>query len=358
MASPYGNSAVYRGAQRRANMIQNRDTANQQTNPLRDSILGTPLEDKEELQQAPPELPTTESGSQFTLKPYSDGGGSRLARPANGPSTDGSQPADLFNRGQGQGRFGQGGMQGNDGSLAGFMGRQKQFKGINSIEQGYRQLLGREADPEGLAAMQQNPGGLQGALRTLYESPEGQAYRQSQLRAKPQTHGAQGQQPQTPQYDSSNWDTDGWATPQYLGKAAGGAMAGWDQTNWDDQNMQTPKYVVGRILSNYTPSIDGLGAAMEEIQQAYPGAEFDGKDKIIIPGLGTIDVLVNAGGDNMSWAWQDQTNGPQDSPLAQSITQGATSPASSLLGGLDPSLFNDPAWRQLLESLGISLNGL
>ena len=122
--------------------------------------------------------------------------------------------------------------------------------------------------------------------------------------------------------------------------------------------MQTPKYVVGRILSNYTPSIDGLGAAMEEIQQAYPGAEFDGKDKIIIPGLGTIDVLVNAGGDNMSWAWQDQTNGPQDSPLAQSITQGATSPASSLLGGLDPSLFNDPAWRQLLESLGISLNGL
>ena len=135
-------------------------------------------------------------------------------------------------------------------------------------------------------------------------------------------------------------------------------MAGWDQTNWDDPNMQTPKYVVGRILSNYTPSMDGLGAAMEEIQAAYPGAEFDGKDKIIIPGLGTIDVLVNAGGDNMSWAWQDLTNSPGDagqSTLQASLTGGAADPTSALLSGLDPSLLNDPTWRQLFEELGIKI---
>lgn len=159
--------------------------------------------------------------------------------------------------------------------------------------------------------------------------------------------------------DRSAWNTEGWATPEYLGRAAGGAMSGWDQTNWDDPNMQTPKYVVGRILSNYTPSIEGLGQAMEEIQKAYPGATFDGKDKIVIPGLGTIDALVNAGGDNMSWAWQDLTNDPGTSGSLQQAVLGGAGDAmnqtQSILDGLDPALLQDPQWRELLKSLGVNI---
>lgn len=353
MAAPYGNSAVYRGAQRRANMIQNRDTANQQEDPLKQSIMGTPLEED----QPSPQLPTNEGGSQFTLKPYSDNGGFKKPqmRPANGPSGLGQQQqrGDLFNRGGAMSGGGSNplldsinrspvetGQSGGDIGRIVDQARRAYGSPGSSVQNG---VNGATVDPESSTSGQ----GIEEILKLL-----GVGSGQSTLGA------GQPEQGTGQSLDSSQWNTEGWATPQYLGKAAGGAMAGWDQTNWDDQNMQTPKYVVGRILSNYTPSIDGLGAAMEEIQQAYPGAEFDGKDKVIIPGLGTIDVLVNAGGDNMSWAWQDQTNGPQDSPLAQSITQGATSPASSLLGGLDPSLFNDPAWRQLLESLGINLNGL
>lgn len=158
--------------------------------------------------------------------------------------------------------------------------------------------------------------------------------------------------------DRSQWNTEGWATPEYLGKAAGGAMAGWDQTNWDDQNMQTPKYVVGRILSNYSPTIEGLGQAMAEIQQAYPGAEFDGKDKVTIPGLGTIDMLVNAGGEGGSWAWQDLTNDPGGSPLQTAVLGSAgetMNPTQSILDGFDPALLQDPQWRQLLKSLGVNI---
>lgn len=164
--------------------------------------------------------------------------------------------------------------------------------------------------------------------------------------------------------DRSQWNTEGWATPEYLGQAAGGAMAGWDQTNWDDQNMQTPKYVVGRILSNYSPDIQGLSAAMAEIQKAYPGATFDGKDKVTIPGLGTIDMLVNAGGENGSWAWQDLTNDPGtpgggvNNALQTALLSGTgelMNPAQGILEGFDPSLLQDPRWREMLKSLGVNI---
>lgn len=165
---------------------------------------------------------------------------------------------------------------------------------------------------------------------------------------------------QTGVQNPGTWDTDGWATPKYLGRAAGGPMAGWDQKNWDDSNMQTPKYVVGRILSNYEPSEQGLTEAMKEISQAYPGASFDGKDKITIPGLGVIDVLVNAGGENKSWAWQDQTNVSGD-PLTAAIS----TPTNPLMAGNTAqaqgntdaiSMFmQDPKWRDMLRSLGIKV---
>lgn len=323
MAYYYGNDPASQYNQTDANSIQSRQLRRRRLGQAlggETPALGTQEEpDRVELQT--PEAPTQANGRQRMIQPlHAALGGNRNSQIPQRP--------DLFN-------------------------------GISSVEQGYKQLLGREADPDGLAAMNQNPQGLRGALNTMYNSDEGKAYRQSQLAPKPQTPPTTPVTGQGQTYDSSQWDTDGWGTPQYLGKAAGGAMAGWDQKNWDDQNMQTPKYVVGRILSNYTPSMDGLGQAMQEIQQAYPGATFDGKDKIEIPGLGTIDVLVNAGGDNMSWAWQDLTNDPQaNGPLMQALgagTDALTNPIAGLLEGLDPSVLQNPQWREMLKSLGVNI---
>ena len=335
MAAPYGNSAVYRGAQRRANMIQNRDTEQQQQTPLQQSLMGTPLETQEEPERV--EGPTDASGMQFTLKPYS--GGEKIKRP---PSFGGNSrlPAtkeNFLNFGA------------NRTPRAKFGATQPQFTG-QQLQSSGQDVQNDEAL---LASLSRSPvdtpdAGLGGTPTPTAPTP-----------TAPDPLAALLGGGDKPALDSSQWNTEGWGTPGYLGQAAGGAMAGWDQTNWDDPNMQTPKYVVGRILSNYEPSIEGLGQAMQEIQQAYPGAEFDGKDKIIVPGLGTIDVLVNAGGDNTSWAWQDLTNDPGttggNADLTASIGQGATDPTSALLSGLDPSLLNDPTWRQLLQSLGIKL---
>ena len=48
------------------------------------------------------------------------------------------------------------------------------------------------------------------------------------------------------------WRTGGYAPPKAPASSfASQAMAGWDQTKWSDPNHQSPKYVVGRILSNY-----------------------------------------------------------------------------------------------------------
>lgn len=347
MASPYGNSAVYRGAQRRANMIQNRETP-QQEDPLRQSIMGTPLE--EQPQEPAFEAPVQPEGPQFSLKPYSDKGQIKQPRPTSSGSPAGLG-SDLFNRGSvaptskpysggdPMSRFGSArqGMPSSAANAAAMFG-----SGSQHLNRAYSPQQPEEG---------QEPQGNADLLASILPP--------AQQESTPPTQTVDELLPQlTPQQDKSQWNTEGWATPEYTGKAAGGPMAGWDGTNWDDPNMQTPKYVVGRILSNYTPSMEGLGQAMEEIQKAYPGAEFDGKDKIIVPGLGTIDVLVNAGGDNMSWAWQDLTNDPGTSPeLASSIVGGskATDPTSALLGGLDPSVLNDPAWRELLAGLGIKI---
>jgi hypothetical protein len=122
-----------------------------------------------------------------------------------------------------------------------------------------------------------------------------------------------------PAVDRSKWNTDGYQAPTFQPKAAGGAMAGWDQEKWANTNHQTPKYGVGRILSNYAPTVEGLAQALPEIQRAYPGVTFDGKDKLMIPGVGTIDVLVGASQGGREWAWQDMPErgvSPYEPPMS------------------------------------------
>jgi hypothetical protein len=109
--------------------------------------------------------------------------------------------------------------------------------------------------------------------------------------------------------DASGWNTDGYQAPGYVPAQAGPVPAGWDATKWNDPNHQTPKYGVGRILSNFPPTVEGLAAAMPDIEQAYPGTTFNGKDKLTIPGVGTVDVLEAAGVGGKAWRWGAEDGG-------------------------------------------------
>lgn len=170
--------------------------------------------------------------------------------------------------------------------------------------------------------------------------------------------------PTVPTYDSSQWDTDNYAAPGYIAQDFNpGAMLGWEQSNWDNANMQTPKYVIGRILSKYDPQGGLTPEALAEIQQAYPGATFDGKDMLNIPGVGMTDILVNAikGQGGESWAWQDpgaggaggtgQSAGAGMMPVAGgSVPLPTITGASGASGGAAPAAGNQ-SWQDVLASI-------
>lgn len=119
-------------------------------------------------------------------------------------------------------------------------------------------------------------------------------------------------------------NTDGYAQPAYAVAGSSQAPAGWDPTKWATGTHQTPKYVVGRILSQYAPTVDGLSQAIAEVQRAYPGTTFNGKDKLTIPGVGTIDVLQGASQGGQAWQWLDEA-------AASSAPAAATTSMQSLI---------------------------
>lgn len=104
-------------------------------------------------------------------------------------------------------------------------------------------------------------------------------------------------------------------TPTPPGGSGGGSSSGfppvppgWDPVKWNDPNHKTPKYVVGRILAKYPPTLAGLKQAQAELQAEFPGMTYNGKDKITIPGLGEIDVLQGASNGGVAWQWIDEAN--------------------------------------------------
>lgn len=92
-------------------------------------------------------------------------------------------------------------------------------------------------------------------------------------------------------------------TPASTEGVAPHAPPGWDEAKWNDPNHNTPKYVVGRILSKYQASPEGLRQALPEIEALFPGSKITGGrgDKIDIAGVGLTDVLRS---DN-TWQWHD-----------------------------------------------------
>lgn len=118
--------------------------------------------------------------------------------------------------------------------------------------------------------------------------------------------------------DTSKWDTNGYPIPGHTAGNPGQAPAGWDPLKWADPNHQSPKYVVGRILSQYPPTTAGLQQAIAEIAKAYPGAKLVGPGDIDLGfGDGAVDVLIGAASGGSGWTWIDQagaSQGPAPAP--------------------------------------------
>jgi hypothetical protein len=132
--------------------------------------------------------------------------------------------------------------------------------------------------------------------------------------------------------DQSAWNTDGFAKPAFTAQPTGGPLDGWDATKWADPNHQTPKYVWGRIAA---ANAGNPQAAIQQMLQAYPGATFDGKDKIIgIPGLGPIDVFQGASVGQNTPQWIDEANagGGGAAPTKPFDDGGYTGRPSSIMG--------------------------
>jgi hypothetical protein len=112
--------------------------------------------------------------------------------------------------------------------------------------------------------------------------------------------------------DTSGWNTGGYAIPGYTSTAYNpNAVSGYDPAKWADPLHQTPKYVVGRILSQYNLNDPTqLQSAMADIAKAYPGTTWAGKDVVNIPGIGNVDVIRDFGGESgIAWQPEDQGGG-------------------------------------------------
>lgn len=153
---------------------------------------------------------------------------------------------------------------------------------------------------------------------------------------------------QGPSIPSSSWNTDGFAAPSYTAsRYDSNALSGWEASKWNDPNHQTPKYVVGRILSNYPDNPGGLTAAIQDIQRAYPGASLVNPTSgtINIPGIGLVDVGVSFGsGGGRGWAWQPISGSTPTNSTASTVQGGTAAPTSSVESLILQALSASPSY--------------
>lgn len=115
-------------------------------------------------------------------------------------------------------------------------------------------------------------------------------------------------------------------------------MPGWDSCKWNDPLHQTPKYVVGRIIAHYPHTPNGLKAAARDIAKKYPGSKVIADktgDKIDIPCVGVIDLVVAADGPDVgkAWAWQVVTDKCKACPDGKDHCDGSHISKSKMCGG-------------------------
>lgn len=89
------------------------------------------------------------------------------------------------------------------------------------------------------------------------------------------------------------------------------APDGYDQNKWANAEHQTPKYKITRITTKYNLQDPAeRERAIAEIMQAEPGTQFNGKDKIMLPGSGEgrgvwVDIFGGASTGQYRPQWID-----------------------------------------------------
>lgn len=154
--------------------------------------------------------------------------------------------------------------------------------------------------------------------------------------------------------DTSGWDTDGYAVPGYTAQNFGVAPDGYDREKWKNPNHQTPKYVVARLQAE----AGGDKAKFAQLlAQAYPGATFDGKDKIAgIPGIGTVDVYggASAGQNFIRWGVDEggagTGGGPDPFNNGPTLVDTGGVIRTPHQGGT-PTMLGDSTYQKLLKAL-------
>jgi len=193
----------------------------------------------------------------------------------------------------------------------------------DTIKKAYKRWTGREADPAGLQAHLNNPYGLEGALRAIYESEESQKYGQANPEAwrgiappgtvPPVVPGATtpvAVQPQifqgfTPRYAMEGFD---FAREQNTGKSAKDAFA--FLSNQAPPPPINNKAALGEwFKKNVAPGMDALGHKIISID----GDKFTFENW---QGRFTVDFGRGAGAEGGALAWQvddataQMANGP------------------------------------------------
>lgn len=162
--------------------------------------------------------------------------------------------------------------------------------------------------------------------------------------------------------DPGTFDTGGYAQPGFTASNfAQQAPSGYDPAKWTNPQHQTPKYVVSRILSGYNlgdPS--QLQAAVADIQRAYPGTTWGGRDVMNIPGIGDVDFITDFGGANgLAWQPADGAAPPSNTGPARSLFNAIQGVGAQGAGSGAGSPFQAPGSADPFASMGggVFMNG-
>jgi hypothetical protein len=227
----------------------------------------------------------------------------------------------------------------------------------------YQQYLGRDASQGEIQSRLADPGfNASRHQQDIANSAEARAYAQRPQGQQPQMPpgGYQPPQVQAPPgaprlpSDPRGWNTDNYPKPGWVAQQPSrNPPAGWEASKWNNPNHQTPKYVIGRILSQYAPRTENMDRVVAEIARAYPGARRTGSGDITIPGIGSTDILQAADVGGKAWHFGGQGGGGRDAggPAGSAGADPYAALLSQLFGGGGYQQGPDPGMMAEMEQL-------
>lgn len=132
-------------------------------------------------------------------------------------------------------------------------------------------------------------------------------------------------------------DYNGYNAPQYQASGVGQyGLEGYDASKLNDPNHQSPKYVSGRIMSQYAPTQENYAKVAADIMKAYPGSTYNGSDKITLADGGVVDFVRDSDG-SPAWQW-----GAESGPGGGILKTPAPAPTVGMPQNTYMALLNTP----------------